>query len=71
MPESLLRIPEVAARLNISRARAYELVRTGRIPAVRITPRQIRVDPTRLEAWISSGGGHLNNTDGSETDARH
>lgn len=54
----LLRIPEVAQRLDVSHARAYELVRTGAFPAVRIG-RQLRVDPAALQAWIDSGGTPL------------
>lgn len=51
----LLRIPEVAARLDVTVQRAYELARTGSLPAVRIG-RQLRVDPDVLQAWIDSGG---------------
>ena len=54
----LLRIPEVAARLDITEARAYELARTGALPAVRIG-RQLRVDPAALRAWIDNGGQPL------------
>lgn len=51
----LLRIDDVAELLDVSRARAYELVREGLIPAVRLG-RQIRVDPNKLEAWLDAGG---------------
>lgn len=54
----LLRIPEVAARLDVSQARAYDLCRTGAIPAVRIG-RQLRVDPEALQGWIDAGGQPL------------
>ncbi len=51
----LLTIPEVARALNVSRARGYELVRRGLIPAVRIG-RQVRVHPDQLERWMAEGG---------------
>ena len=54
----LLRINEVATWLDVTEARAYELARTGLIPAVRIG-RQLRVDATRLQAWIEAGGEAL------------
>ena len=58
----LLRIAEVAEVLDVSRARAYELVREGLLPVVRLG-RQIRVDPTQLEAWLVAGGTRLDSTD--------
>ena len=51
----LLRIDDVADLLDVSRARAYELVREGLLPVVRLG-RQIRVDPSKLEAWLDAGG---------------
>jgi excisionase family DNA binding protein len=48
--QSLLTIPEVAARLSINRARAYELVRRGVLPAVHLG-RQVRVDARALEEF--------------------
>lgn len=51
----LLRIPEVAARLDVTAQRAYELARSRSLPTVRIG-RQLRVDPDVLQAWIDSGG---------------
>ena len=56
--KTLLRIPEVAERLDVTHARAYELARTGALPAVRIG-RQLRVDPEALQAWIDNGGQPL------------
>lgn len=46
---------ETAERLNVRLHRAYELIREGQIPAVRIG-RQVRVDPAALEDFIRSGG---------------
>jgi excisionase family DNA binding protein len=54
----LLTIAEVAARLGITPARAYEACRRGLIPSVRIG-RQVRVDPDALAKWIAAGGQAL------------
>ena len=54
----LLSATEAARRLGVTKARFYELVRRGMVPAVRIG-RQIRVDSAALEAWISAGGRPL------------
>ena len=51
----LLRIDDVAELLDVSRARAYDLVREGLLPVVRLG-RQVRVDPNKLEAWLDAGG---------------
>ena len=56
--QPLLTIPEVASRLSISRARAYELVRRGLLPAVHLG-RQVRVDAGSLEAFLRTGGKQL------------
>lgn len=54
----LLRIEEVAAILDVTRPRAYEMARVGLLPVVRIG-RQLRVDPGRLQDWIANGGQRL------------
>ncbi len=58
----MLLVPEVAAILNVSVPRAYELVRSGVLPSVRLG-RQIRVDPRRLEAFLDGGGQCLPDND--------
>ncbi len=55
---ALLTIPEVAARLRVSRARAYQLAREGLIPIVRLG-RQLRVEEGALRAWLANGGQAL------------
>ena len=55
---TLLTVPEVSQRLKISEARVRELGRLGLLPIVKLG-RQIRVDPTRLDAWIADGGQSL------------
>lgn len=54
----LLTVETVAARLGVTTARGYELVREHIIPSVRLG-RQIRVDPDQLEEFIRSGGQSL------------
>jgi excisionase family DNA binding protein len=51
----LLNVKEVAKRLDLSLPRVYELARGGILPVVRLG-RQIRVDESRLIAWINDGG---------------
>ena len=53
--EKLKDIHWLAERLSVRTHRAYELIRTGQIPAVRLG-RQVRVDPLAVEAFIRSGG---------------
>lgn len=54
----LLTIPEAAAILNVTEARAYELVRLGILPACRLG-RQLRIDQAQLQEWIRNGGKGL------------
>jgi excisionase family DNA binding protein len=56
--EPLLTIQDVATRLSISRARAYELVRRRSLPAVHLG-RQVRVDVRALEEFLRIGGKTL------------
>jgi excisionase family DNA binding protein len=54
----MLSVPEVAAVLGISRAGAYELVRSANFPALRIGSR-IVVPKEKFISWIdtrTSGG---------------
>ncbi len=46
-----LKVPEVAQVLRIARSRAYELVASGTIPALRIG-RSVRVNRKELERWL-------------------
>jgi len=48
----LLNMQQVAQRLNIPKTKAYELVRQGRLPAVRVG-KYIRVEPSKLEEWMT------------------
>jgi len=46
---------ELAQRLGIHRTRLYHLVRTGRIPHLRVG-RGIRFDPDAIREWERAGG---------------
>ena len=57
--EPLLRPPEVARHLGISRAKAYQLIAAGDIASVRIG-RVVRVAPADLSVYVARqrrGGG--------------
>lgn len=55
---SLLTIRKVAEELGVSTGRAYEIVRRGMLPGVRIG-RQVKVSSAALERFIESGGQPL------------
>jgi excisionase family DNA binding protein len=48
----LLKAQDVARRLNISRALAYQLTRTGEIPTIKIRGKLVRILPSDLEQYI-------------------
>jgi excisionase family DNA binding protein len=49
--DRLLRAIEVATKLNISRSLAYQLMRTGEIPTVRIF-KSVRVKQSDVDEYI-------------------
>jgi excisionase family DNA binding protein len=54
---SLLNVPQVAAKLNVSSATVWRLVHRGELPSLRIGSQRgapVRVDPDTLEAWLHS-----------------
>jgi excisionase family DNA binding protein len=51
----LLRVNDVASRLNLRRATIYRLIRDGILPAVHVG-RIVRVPEHALAAFIASGG---------------
>jgi excisionase family DNA binding protein len=57
MNATLLRIPEVAERLHVSRASVYRWIEEGRLPAVQLGGRgsPLRILEGELEAWLYSG----------------
>ncbi len=49
---NLLTVGEVAERLNCSRELVYKRIESGALPAIRIGPRGLRVDPRDLGAYL-------------------
>lgn len=47
-----LTVAQAAEVLGVSRATAYELVRLGRVPVVRLSPRCFRVPTATLAAML-------------------
>jgi excisionase family DNA binding protein len=56
MPASLLRIPEAAERLNVSRSSVYRWMIEGRLPAVQLggPGSPLRIPADELEVWLHS-----------------
>ena len=54
--DGLLKIPEVAKRLQVSKYRAYELCRRGILKSVHLD-NSVRVKPADLAAYITAAGG--------------
>ena len=48
----LLTMQQAADRLAISRAKAYELARDGKLPGVSRVGQSLRVSRAKLEAWV-------------------
>ena len=53
MERMLLRVPEVAAQLSLSRGKVYELIRSGALTSVRIDGAR-RVRARDLDAFVQS-----------------
>jgi excisionase family DNA binding protein len=53
--EPLWNARQVAHRLGIHRTHLYQLVRTGRIPHLRVG-RAVRFDPKVIATWVYAGG---------------
>ena len=53
MERLLLRIPEVAERLTMSRSKVYQLIQSGVLPSVRIDHSR-RVRARDLEAFVAA-----------------
>jgi excisionase family DNA binding protein len=47
-----LTVPEAADELRIPRTRCYELIQRGKLPAVRIGERSIRVNRAEMERFL-------------------
>jgi excisionase family DNA binding protein len=53
--EALLRVPDAATRLGVEASYLYELIRQGRVPAVRLGRKYIRLHPS-VVAEIQENG---------------
>jgi excisionase family DNA binding protein len=47
--ESLLRVPEVAERLNVAPKTVYKYVATGGLPCIRLQNRTLRFSPQQVQ----------------------
>lgn len=58
-----VRVAEAARMLDIGRSKAYELIRTGELPSIRVG-KTVRVPVDALEAWVRrrSGGDQKGGT---------
>jgi len=58
--DSLLDVPAVAEHLGIHKTRVYGLIQSGKLRAVNLGVRRIRVKPADLAAFIDAHtvGGH-------------
>jgi excisionase family DNA binding protein len=52
LKDKLLTVPQVSKVLGIHLMRVYEMVRSGDIPSLRLSPNRIRVKKSELDAWI-------------------
>ncbi|HZB84734.1 MAG TPA: helix-turn-helix domain-containing protein [Rubrobacteraceae bacterium] len=55
--KELLTVPEVAEYLSIGRSRAYEMVKAGEIPSLKLSPRRTQVRIQDLEQRVISKQG--------------
>ncbi len=49
----LLTVPEAARRLSLGRTTAYQLIRRGELPSIRVG-RAVRVPVHALDAWVAT-----------------
>lgn len=56
MEQHILVADEVAELLRVDKQRVYELVRTNRLPFIRLGERQYRFSLDAVERWLESGG---------------
>lgn len=56
MESQLLVAEELAELLRVHRQRIYELVRSGKLPAIRVGERQYRFSADAVRRWIEEGG---------------
>lgn len=56
MEKQILVAEEVAELLRVDKQRIYELVRTRRIPVIRVGDRQYRFSRIAITQWLEQGG---------------
>jgi excisionase family DNA binding protein len=49
-------VDEVAAALGVSRGTAYEAVRSGQVPSIKVG-RRVLIPCERFERWLAGDGG--------------
>lgn len=54
MPEQLLRIQQAQQRLQLSRSRIYELIKSGELASLKVGPRGRRIPESAIEAFIQA-----------------
>jgi excisionase family DNA binding protein len=52
MPEELFSVPRVAQMLDITKKRTYQMVREGKLDAVRMTMRSMRITRSSIDRFI-------------------
>lgn len=50
--DNMLTVQQVALRLNVSQTSVYRWLRAGKLPAVKLGHRQVRIKEADLEAFI-------------------
>ncbi len=55
MLSDLMRVYRVAKMLDVSKKRVYQMVQEGKIAAVRLGPRSMRITRESLEKFIREG----------------
>lgn len=65
MDKQILVADEVAEILRVDRQRIYELVRTNKIPVIRLGERQYRFSAQAIEQFLH-GGGTQKEDDGND-----
>jgi excisionase family DNA binding protein len=56
MNEQILVADEVAMLLRVDKQRIWEMVRTKKIPVIRLGERQYRFSKTAIDNWLLAGG---------------
>ncbi len=54
MEKLLLTPAEVAQAIGIGRSKAYELIASGQLPAIKVGKKGVRVSLEHLRAWIAA-----------------